>query len=140
EPLDDEEVVRRTQEVWQDTQDRKLETWVGREGVARLTGREMQVLCQLDARTGPDAYTFLAHLRVSHSLRCRRGETFSITPKAMSRDNVIPGWSRERYERARDLLLLAGLITLVTPFSNTAEGRRAAQYTLVVNSAGGRGR
>jgi hypothetical protein len=139
EPLDDEEVFRRTQKVWQDAQDGKLESWVGREGVARLTGREMQALCELDARTGPDAYTLLAHLRVSHSLRCRRGETFSITPKAMSRHNVIPGWGRERYERARDLLLLAGLIMLVTPFSNTAEGRRAAQYTLAVNSAGGAG-
>ena len=52
--LDDEEVFKRTQEVWQDAQDGKLETWVGREGVARLTGRELQVLCELDARTGPE--------------------------------------------------------------------------------------
>jgi hypothetical protein len=52
-------------------------------------------------------------LRIAHSAACRRGETFCITPKAMAKADVIPGWTRERYETARDLLLLSGLVEKV---------------------------
>jgi hypothetical protein len=139
EPLDDEEVISRAEKVWQDAQAGKLEMWVGGEGVARLTGRELQVLCKLDSKTGPDAYTLLAHFKLQHSARCKRGETFNITPKSMQRDDVIPGWSRERYERARDLLLLGGFIDRISEYTNTAEGRQGAKYMLRAYSAAGAG-
>jgi Bifunctional DNA primase/polymerase, N-terminal len=139
EPLDDHEVIKRAEGVWRDAEAGKLEQWVGGEGVARLTGRELQVLCRLDTKTGPDAYTLLAHFKLQHSARCKRGETFNITPKAMQRDDVIPGWSRERYERSRDLLLLGGFIERVSEYTNTAEGRSGAQYRLTTYSAAGAG-
>ena len=55
----------------------------------------------------------------------------------MARDNVVPGWTRERYEKARDLLLLAGLVYKVAAVRSTAEGRVAAQYRLTTHSIAG---
>src|SRR5208337_3363429 len=70
----------------------------------------------LNPKTASYAHTLLTRLKMEHSARCARGETFAICPKAMERDQVLPGWTRERYEKARDLLLEARLIKRVRPF------------------------
>ena len=67
-------------------------------------------------------------LQAQHTARCRRGETFSITPRSMAAHGIIPGWTRERYERARDLLLETGLLVQLSP--HRSKGRKAAQYAL----------
>jgi hypothetical protein len=132
EPLDDATVLKRTQVVWEDAQAGKLEQWVGREGRATLLGSELDRLCRLNPRIGPDAFALLAWLRIQHSARSSRGETFNITPKAMARDQVIYGWERRRYMRARDLLLLAGFIEKVAKFRNTRFGPVGSQYRLTM--------
>ena len=46
---------------------------------------------------------------VNHRASSRRGETLNITPVSIAQANVIQGWPKQRYERARDTLLTAGL-------------------------------
>ena len=135
--LDDATVVKRAAAVWKDAVAGKLEAWRGRSGNARARGSEIVELCRLDKNNGTDAFTLLMVLRIEHSARCRRGETFSITPKAMARDNVVPGWTRERYEKARNLLLLGRWIEKVADLRTTPEGRVAAQYRLTTHSIAG---
>jgi hypothetical protein len=125
--LEAEEVVRRAGAVWKDLEAGKIERLVGRPSRRRS---EREKLCRLDPRLGGDAYLLLDELKDSHAARCRRGETFSITPKAMARDQVVPGWSRKTYEKARDLLLKAGCIEKVSEFKNSKAGRVGAQYRL----------
>jgi hypothetical protein len=120
--------------VWKDAEAGKLEAWRGRSGNARVRGSEIDELSRLSRRNAPDALMLLTKLRIKHSAACRRGETFCITPKAMAKADVIPGWTRERYENARGLLLLAGLVEKVSDFKMTAEGRVGAQYRLATHS------
>jgi hypothetical protein len=130
EPLDSDEVVWRTRDVWKDLEGGKLERRVGRPSRGRT---ERKKLFQLDTKLGGDAYALLEELKDSHAARCRRGETFSITPKAMASKQVIPGWGRTRYEKNRDLLLKAGCIEKVSSFKNGTkgkDGRVGAQYKL----------
>jgi len=74
--------------------------------------------------------TLLPRLQIEHAARRERGETFTIAPKGMARDGIIPGWERKRYARARDLLLVAGFIEKVAEFRYTWKGPSAAQYRL----------
>jgi hypothetical protein len=129
--LEDAVVVERTAVVWRDAQEGKLKAWRGRSGNARACGSELDELCMLSQRNGPDAFALLIRLRLAHSAACRRGETFCITPKAMATAGVIPGWTRERYETARYLLLLSGLVEKVADLKVTRKGRIGAQYRLV---------
>ena len=106
EPLDDAEVLKRTRKVWQDAQAGKLRPPSALR--TRTAISALDRLCRLSPRLGPDAMALLLMLQAQHTARCRRGETFSITPRSMAAHGVIPGWTRERYERARDLLLETG--------------------------------
>jgi hypothetical protein len=136
-PLEDDVVIQRAEKVWADAQDGRLEAWVGREGVARARDSELQDLARLSAVHGADAFMLLMHLRLKHAARCRRGETFAITPKAMARHQTIPGWSARRYTHGRDLLLQARLVEKVAEFQNSRHGRKAAQYRLTGHGGGG---
>jgi hypothetical protein len=137
-PLGDEVIVDRARKVWADAEAGKLKAWVGRTGVARAEASEIEQLACLDARRGPDAFMLLMRLRVAHTARCQRGETFAITPKAMAREQTIPCWSVNRFVHSRDLLLAAGLVEKAAEFRNTPRGRSPAQYRLT--GCGGRGR
>ena len=130
EPLPDDVVVARTAQVWKDAEAGHLKPWIGRNGVARTDKAEMDSLATLNTKTAADALMLLLRLRIEHSARCLRGDTFTITPKAMSDAEVIPGWKPQRYRTARDLLLRADLLEEVSPFSNTRGGRQSAQYRL----------
>ena len=72
----------------------------------------------------------LERLVDEHGARCRCGGTFALSVRAMAEAQVIPGWSWRQYSRARNLLLIAGLIDRVSKFIDTADGRVAAQYRL----------
>ena len=85
----------------------------------------MMDLCRLDPKHAGDAWLLLTKLHYVHAARCRRSETFNIAPKDMAAAQTIPGWARERYERARDLLLKAGLIVRVRAYVRR-RGRRGS--------------
>jgi hypothetical protein len=130
-PLEVEEVVTVVTSVWRDRLTGKIENWNGIGSMFKRSRIELDHLMNLDHKSGGNAYALLHVLRDEHSARCRRGETFAITPKAMADAQVMRGWTRETYEKVRDLLLKAGLLKLVTKFAeNNLEGRRAAQYSL----------
>ena len=130
EPLDDAIVIERAKKVWADFEAGKLEQWMGGAGVAKLRRSDIEELTRLNSKGAGDAFMLLAKLKIEHGARCRRNETFCITPQSMVRDGVIPAWSRHRYMRARDLLIKAKLVEKISSFSCTRDGRRAAQYRL----------
>jgi hypothetical protein len=90
----------------------------------RTTGDEIEQL-------SGDALKLLSKLRKEHSARCERGETFAIAVDAMSRAKFM---GRRRLEKARAMLLRKKLIVKVSAFRNTAAGRVAAQYRLVMSN------
>ena len=130
EPLGDAVVFARAQKVWRDRQDGKIKPMLGGPGIAQLEESEIAALTRFDPKGAGDAFMLLAKLRIAHSARCRRNETFCITPQSMARDEVIPGWPWKRYMRARDLLIQANLLEKVSRFKCTRDGRIAAQYRL----------
>ena len=140
-PLEAAEVVEAAAKVWRDKAEGKIERWKGRTSMEKRSRSELRRLCELDAKRGPDAFGLLQVLRDEHSARCRRGETFQITAKSMAFSDVMPGWTRERYENARDLLIRGNLIERVQSFKrNSADGRRPALFKLVmVNMGAARG-
>ena len=59
------------------------------------------------------------------------GETFNITPKAMVAGQIIPSWSRQTYEVARDILIDSGFLRKVSDLRIDENGHRiGSQYTL----------
>ncbi|MEO1472486.1 MAG: bifunctional DNA primase/polymerase [Pseudomonadota bacterium] len=138
EPLDDAEVVKRAASVWLDFSEGTREWKSGRVATARLTMEEIRLLARAGS-VGCSAQMLLCVLRMMHGARVARGQTFAITPKAMACKQVIPGWTRQRYERARDVLLEAGFLTRIREHSTASDGRRrSAQYTLASVSPEGR--
>jgi hypothetical protein len=99
------------------------------------------LLNSIDSKAAPQAHVLIHRLLDEHSARCRSGETFALSVRAMAGAQVIPGWSWRRYDRARKLLLTAGLIQVVSEYAATADGRVAAQYRLspFILSLGARG-
>ena len=130
EQLEDSEIVQRTSKVWKDAQAGKLKPMSKLRGVMKAHVDEHELLCRLDLRGASDGLVLLLRLRFWHQARCRRGETFCITPRAMQESDVIRGWTRERYEKARDLLLQARLILKVEAYRHTPSGRTPAKYLL----------
>jgi hypothetical protein len=120
-PLDEQEVVRIASRVWGDVVSGKLQRWHGGAGVVKLGGDVLECLLRLSPN-GSDAFTLLAVLQREHGARVRRGETFHITPKAMANGTKLPGWSRNRIERARGLLLQSGYLLRTREFKSKSAG------------------
>lgn len=137
-PLEEDIVVQRTRKVWTDFQIGKLEARPYAEATVKISRTELNTLETIDHVGAPHAMILLMHFRFEHSSRNCRGETFAVTPKAMARSQVILGWTRERYEKARNLLLRAGLIELVSPMTTKRGVRTAAQYRLRKRPGAGR--
>lgn len=125
EPLDDGEILRRTDAVMRDLDIGKIGRWHGRRASCTSDVAEIR---HLTAKypNGADALALLLLLRGEHGARCLRGETFAIVPKAMAAARVIGGWGHQRYRDARETLLGASHIKEVAP----ATSRVPAQYTL----------
>jgi hypothetical protein len=113
-PRTTEEVMEVVQAVWRDREIGKIEQWTGVESKDKRRRRELDLLSGLDPKAAPLAYVLLDRPRDEHSARCRRGETFALTVKSMARDQVISGWGWRKYDRARKLLLRAGLLEMVS--------------------------
>lgn len=104
---------------------------LGQGGAARVTRDETNRLSQANSRHAGNAVLLLAQLRIDHTARVARGNTFALSAGAMTDANYIPGWTRECYQHAKALLLQTGLPECVSEFRNTGGGRQAAQFTLV---------
>ena len=129
--LTDAMIIKRARKVWQDAQAGKLQKHSDYRGTVKSSLTELDALCRHSPRHGPDALVLLLKLRALHAARCRRGETFGLTPRSMAEHNVVIGWTRERFEKARDVLLETGEIARVAPFRRRGGNREAAQYVLV---------
>jgi hypothetical protein len=127
-PLSAAEVLTVCKSLWKDFGAEKLTAWQNAGAVAPIRLEELQKLNAL-GNFGSDAVNLLIFLRSNHGARCRRGETFAVTPKAMESANCIDGWSAYRYKGARDLLLEAGYLKCVQP--HDPRTRACAQYWLV---------
>ena len=130
EPMEDAILIRRARVVWQQHEQGRFLPMIGQGGVAKTTRSEMDVLLALNPKIAGDALLLLARLKIEHSARCARGKSFALDVRAMARDNVIAGWSRDRYQNAKDLLLGAKSLKCVSEFRMTRDGRDAARYTL----------
>jgi hypothetical protein len=127
-PRTADQVMATARAVWRDRETGKIEKWSGmesREKYRRIVGER---LSSIDTKAAPLAYMLIDRLLDQHAARCRSGETFALSVRAMAEAQVIPGWSWRQYDRACKLLLRAGLIEVVSEYVDTADGRVAAQY------------
>jgi len=139
EALSEDKIVQRVNAVWSDVLTGKITPMFRRRGVARMGGDEIKAVAAL-GRHGGDAFMLLALLRVEHTARVARGETFAIAARAMAKTGTLPGWTEERFENARDTLIAGEFIRCVSQFRNGRSGRSAAQYTFVDRSPVPRGK
>ena len=130
EPLEDEIVISRASVVWQHHLEGRFVPMIGKGRVAKTKADEVDTLLALNPKHAGDALLLLTKLKIWHAARCRRDETFPVCVKAMASDDVLPGWTRERYQNAKELLLEAGLLKCISEFRNTRDGRDAALYSL----------
>ena len=130
EPLEDEIVISRARVVWQQHLEGRFVPMIGKGGVAQTKAEEVDILLALKPKQAGDALLLFTKLKIWHAARCRRGETFPVCVKAMASDDVLPGWTKERYQNAKELLLEAGLLKCTSEFCNTREGRDAALFSL----------
>jgi hypothetical protein len=99
-PLPDLEVERAVCSAWRYEQNGQ--NWVGKGARAYITSSEHQFLAT--RQFGPDALLLITKLRLTHALR----PEFCISPKAMARAKVFPGWGPQRYRHAIALLVQSG--------------------------------
>jgi hypothetical protein len=137
--LPEAEVLKRAQKVWNDAQSGKLRPASVYKDTLKTSLTELDLLSRTSRKHGPEALLLMLKLRAMHTDRCRRGETFCLTPRSMANAGMIAGWSRERFQHARNVLLQAGLIVQVTPFRRRGDKRQAAQYRLAEKGADGHG-
>jgi hypothetical protein len=104
EPLPDSEIRRLANSAW--GHEARGENWLGQPARAVL---ETAIIKQLSmAPNGADALMLLANLQVAHGARHKRGESFAISPPAMSR-TVLP-WGERRIRNARQTLIEHGFL------------------------------
>jgi hypothetical protein len=105
EPLPNTEVERFSNSVW--GYETSGENWVGQPARAVLETATVKQLSM--APNGADALTLFSNLLVAHGARHSRGQTFAISPDAMS-GTVLP-WGRNRIRNARQTLIQLGFLT-----------------------------
>ena len=127
-PLDDDEICKRTAAVWNDLKAGKLQRWHASRTVARTDADEIKDICAR-GKNGGDAVALLMLLRAEHQARILRGETFALNTQAMAEQGTLD-WTVERFRNAIKLLLEADYIRIVSKGKNTRGGRKATQYTL----------
>lgn len=120
--LDDAEVVKVASSAWRyQITGRNFYSSHGFAPAMPLT--EVMALAELHPG---DTAALLCFLRIKHSARMKRGETFHLATDAMEKANVLPGWSRKHYRMAIDRLLDGRFLEVVR------QGRPgvAAEYVL----------
>ena len=108
-PLGASEVVRIVDSAWGYTQ--RGMNFCGSRGVCVFSEAEVDELARRDP--GNPAY-LLMKLRIEHSYRVKRGETFALATEAMARDATLEGWTRWHHRSAVEKALSQGLIERVS--------------------------
>lgn len=129
EKLGEKDVIQTSHGVWQDIENGKIERWHGRGAKIRSNLDEINRLL-VKGGSGTHAYALLMSLRANHGARCARGETFAINQIAMAESGTLPGFSRDRIEKARAILLETGFLEIVSKGQNSGRGRQSTQYRL----------
>lgn len=128
--LDAVEVGHRARTVWRDRERGKILAPGARDDPLVHYG----ALSAIDTGRASDAHVLLEKLVLEHAARTEAGKTFNITPVAMARAGVIPGWTKERYKNARDVLIEASLIERVSECGWRDGKRVGAQYRLTARA------
>ncbi|WP_127079647.1 bifunctional DNA primase/polymerase [Rhodomicrobium lacus] len=128
EPLDEAELVTRTQAVVRDFEAGKIERRHGRRASCTSDAAEIRYFATLDH--GVDALALLLLLRSEHGARCAQGETFRLLIKSMVDARVMGSWAARKYREARDLLLAEEFIREVKLATKGAP----AEYSLAERS------
>jgi len=102
-PLSDATVVKTVRSVWRYALEGR--NWLGGPARAVFTVSDINRLV-----AKPDAFAFLAKLKVTHGAR---RASFALAARAMHRDKFMPGWSRNRYMAATNWLVKSGDLLLV---------------------------
>lgn len=126
--LGDAEVVRVARSAWSYTE-RGL-NFSGGKGAVILSREEIETLGRL--RRG-DALALVLRLRLEHSARVMRGETFALSTTALEMANTINGWSRQNYRTAIKEAISSEWLRVV----RSAPGQ-PSQYTLPASNIDGR--
>jgi hypothetical protein len=122
--LDDAEVMKVASSAWRYTV--KGLNFTGGKGAVILSREEIEELCK---RNPGDHFLFSLRLRLEHTARVERGETFALSTPAMEQAGTFDGWSRQNLRTAIKNALRDGFLKKVS-------GGRGApcQYTLVRTS------
>jgi len=111
-PMPDTDVVRAAGSAWkQQTEGRN---WVGRApscGQVVVNETLVAPLLEADPKHAGDALLLLATLRAKHGARDSRGKPWKVVARAMAH-KTLP-WSEKKIDRARKVLVKAGLVVLV---------------------------
>jgi hypothetical protein len=123
--LDDAEVLKVVSSAWNYTV--KGLNFTGGNGAVILSREEIEDLCK---RNPGDPFFFSLRLRLEHTPRVERGETFALSTPAMEQAGTFDGWSRQNLRTAIKNAIRCGFLKKIS-------GRRGAlcQYTLPRNSA-----
>jgi hypothetical protein len=81
------------------------ENWAGKGARAVVTAAHLDMLI-----TNTDALALWLVLRMNHGARV---EPFAVSPKAMAKANVVPGWGVARYRAARTWLVAQGFLVVI---------------------------
>jgi hypothetical protein len=117
--LEATEVVRVARSAWSYTE--RGRNFSESTGAVILNRAEIDNLCRL--RPG-DPLALILRLRLEHSARVRRGESFALSTTAMEKANAIESWTRQNYRTAIKRAISHGLLLLV----QSAPGQ-PSQYT-----------
>lgn len=125
ERLSDDKVVAICTSVMADVESGKIVRTRRQRAIAITDADEISGLLASN-RNGDAALALLLKLRAAHGERCRRGGTFVLCVEAMVKARTMGTWAARKYREARNALLRAGLIELVSP----ARQHVPAQYRL----------
>ena len=121
-PMLDAQVVKTARSAWQfEDEDRN---WLGGPARATFTVNDIDRLA-----AKPDAFALFAKLKVTH---LARRNPFALDARAMYRDNVMPGWSRNRYMATTNWLVESG--DLVRVHQGGKRPRDPSFYVLSIRS------
>jgi bifunctional DNA primase/polymerase-like protein/primase-like protein len=104
-PLPHAEVVKTVESAW--SYQVAGQNWAGTEAKIQLTASDIRVL--IAHKNGSDATLLYLKLRLANWDR----PIFAVSPKAMARDQVIPGWAHGRYRNGLYALSEIGFLTVL---------------------------
>ncbi len=97
-PLSEGQVVKTAKSAWKIEDDDR--NWVGGPAQVVFPTADVNRL-----KHDPNAFTYLAMLKAAHG---GRREPFALAARAMRREEVMPGWGRNKYMQVTNTLIESG--------------------------------